>query len=222
MRKKGSKEIRKTHYRNFDHTFSLVKAKNSPWGSFFDLKSGQFYKQFVAENGKTIILRSLKWEDLNNAVAYVNALAIESEQDQDFGVPVEKQTLESEARWLADNLVKIEEGYLVSVVAELDGMIVGSTEVERGSRPVAKYHGILGISVAKEFRNLGIGFELMKTGIDECRKAGLRTIELRVFSNNSRAIHLYEKIGFNRAGVIPKKIHRNGKFLDEVTMAIEL
>jgi ribosomal protein S18 acetylase RimI-like enzyme len=186
------------------------------------LKSGQIYKQFGTKNGITIILRSSKWEDLDNAVEYVNALATESEQDQGFGIVIEKQTIETEAKWLAGKLVRIEEGSQVSVVAESDGKIVGNTEVDRGGGQVVKYHGTLGISVAKEFRDLGIGSELIKTAIDECRKAGFRTIELRVFSNNSRAMHLYEKIGFKRAGVIPKKIHRNGKFLDEVTMAIEL
>ncbi len=221
MRKKGSKVIRGTH----DNTgigFSIVDNKISGGVGLRKMKSGQFYKQFVAKNGKTIILRSSKWEDLDNAVAYVNDLAMESEQDQGFGIALERQTVESEAKWLADKLVRIEEGSQISVVAESDGKIVGNTEVDRGEGLAVKYHGTLGISVAKEFRNLGIGFEVIRMAIDECRKAGFRTIELRVFSNNSRAIHLYEKIGFNRAGVIPKKIHRNGKFLDEVTMAIEL
>src|SRR5271165_6359083 len=147
-------------------------------------------------------------------------LVIESEQDQDFGIPFEERiTRESEAKWLADSLVKMEEDSMISVVAELDGSIIGHTQVDKGTKSVNKYHGELGISVAREFRNMGIGRELIKIALDESRRIGVKTLTLRVFANNSRAIHVYEKIGFRQVGRIPNLVFRGDHFLDEIIMA---
>ena len=63
---------------------------------------------------------------------------------------------------------------------------------------------------------------MMRTLVKESRKAGLKTIELEVFANNPHAIHVYERTGFKEAGRIPKKMLRNGKFIDSVVMSMEL
>jgi ribosomal protein S18 acetylase RimI-like enzyme len=73
-----------------------------------------------------------------------------------------------------------------------------------------------------EYRDQGIGLQMMKTLVDESRKAGLKTIELEVFASNPRAIHVYEAAGFKQVGRIPKKIFRKGRFTDIIVMAIEL
>jgi RimJ/RimL family protein N-acetyltransferase len=64
--------------------------------------------------------------------------------------------------------------------------------------------------------------EMMRTLVAESRRAGLKTIQLEVFANNPRAIHVYEKTGFKETGRIPKKMLRNGKFIDSIVMAREL
>ena len=43
-----------------------------------------------------------------------------------------------------------------------------------------------------------------------------------MFSNNERARHVYEKVGFKETGRIPKGLYRNGKFIDDVIMVKEL
>jgi RimJ/RimL family protein N-acetyltransferase len=63
---------------------------------------------------------------------------------------------------------------------------------------------------------------MMRSLIKESRKAGLKTIELEVFANNPRAIHVYERTGFREAGRIPKKMVRNGRFIDSIVMATQL
>jgi putative acetyltransferase len=63
---------------------------------------------------------------------------------------------------------------------------------------------------------------MMRTLVKESRKAGLKTIQLEVFANNPRAIHVYERTGFKEAGRIPKKMLRNGKFIDSIVMARQL
>jgi RimJ/RimL family protein N-acetyltransferase len=169
------------------------------------------------------LLRSAKWDDLQNLLLFANALVDEREIDPDLGIILDKHPEpEKEAEWLGRKLAAIESGQEISVVAEADGVLVGNSEVTRGTSSDEFLHGKLGISVKREFRDSGIGFEMMKTLIDESRNAGLKTIELEVFANNPRATHVYEKGGFKQVGRIPKKIYRQGRFIDIVVMAIEL
>jgi len=187
------------------------------------MKSGQVYRRFTAKNGKLVTLRSIKWEDLDQAMASAAELFHEWETDPESGVPLSKMpTLEDEARWLADNLVMIETGRQISVAAEVDGKLAGNCQVNRPENIVLEHYGRLGIGIFKEFRNIGIGHEILKTALDECRKAGITLIDLEVFANNARAIHLYEKLGFREVGRTPKKINRNGRFEDDILMVVQL
>jgi RimJ/RimL family protein N-acetyltransferase len=188
------------------------------------LKAGEIYKQFSAKN-KTVkvVLRSLRWEDLDMLVEFVNNLVEEHETNPEFGMLLDKrQTREDEAEWLSNRLVAIEKGKVISVVADVDGKIIGHGDVIRGEFADTHHHGTLAIGMAKEYRNLGIGTEIMKTLIEESRKAELKTIELEVFNFNERAGHVYEKVGFKDVGIMPKRVFRNGRFIDSRIMEIVL
>ncbi len=187
------------------------------------MKGGQTFGQFVAKNGETVIVRSIKWEDLDSAIEFINNLVEEKLEDPDFGIVTDKkQTRDSEAIWLGNRLIEIECGNAIHVSALANGRLIGNCEVTRGKASDEFHHGTLGISVSKEYRELGIGREMLKTAIEECRKSDFKTIELEAFGNNERAIHLYESVGFKRVGLIPKKMHRNARFHDSVVMSSEL
>ncbi len=187
------------------------------------MKSGIIVSEFLAKNGNKIILRYPKWEDLYSLAVYWDNIFEESEKDLDFGILFEKKSATGEgAKWLAELLVRIETGEEVCLVAEIDGVIVGFTNVARGKVSYERHHGILGISIAREFRGMGVGSELIRIALEECRKAGLVSIELAAFHNNLRAIRLYERLGFKHVGRIPKKTRRDGRFFDDVIMSIEL
>lgn len=44
-------------------------------------------------------------------------------------------------------------------------------------------------------------------------------LELTVFADNERAVHLYESLGFEREGIRRKAAVRNGVYMDEIAMA---
>jgi RimJ/RimL family protein N-acetyltransferase len=165
----------------------------------------------------------LKWEDLDDCVTFINDLVGEKDSEPNLGIVADrKQTREEEAKWLANQITGIEGGSIISVVAEAGGRLAGNSSVTRGSYKDTKRHGYLGIAISKKHRDRGIGLEMMRSLIKESRKAGLKTIELEVFANNPRAIHVYERIGFKEAGRIPKKMLRSGKFIDSIVMARQL
>ncbi len=80
--------------------------------------------------------------------------------------------------------------------------------------------GLLGISVAKEFRRDGIGNLLMDLILKEGEKEmpQLKTIILGVYSTNDIAQNMYKKFGFVEYGRLPEGIFRNKKFEDEILM----
>lgn len=77
----------------------------------------------------------------------------------------------------------------------------------------------MGISVLKEYWGCGLGSYLMQLAVDQTRANGFEQLELGVYSDNVRAIHLYEKFGFERYGVQPRAFKlKDGTYRDEVIM----
>ena len=187
------------------------------------MKTGKIYRHINTSRGETVTLRALKWEDLEDCVVFINDLVGEKDTEPNLGIMADrKQTREEEAEWLANQLTGIEKGNIVSVVAEVRGRLVGNSSVTKGSYEDTRHHGYLGIAISKKHRDHGIGLEMMRTLVRESRRAGLKTVQLEVFANNPRAIHVYERTGFKESGRIPKKMLRSGKFIDSIVMTLEL
>jgi len=73
----------------------------------------------------------------------------------------------------------------------------------------------------KEVWGKGYGSEAMKLLLDYgFQEMNLHRIYLRVFSFNSRAIKLYEKLGFKQEGISREAIFRYGAWHDIIHMAI--
>lgn len=88
-------------------------------------------------------------------------------------------------------------------------------------RPHIKYRhrAVMGISVRKEYWGCGLGSYLMQLAIDQTRSNGFEQLELGVYSDNARATHLYEKVGFERYGIQPRAFKlKDGTYRDEIIM----
>ena len=60
---------------------------------------------------------------------------------------------------------------------------------------------------------------LMQMAVDQTRANGFEQLELGVYSDNARAIHLYEKFGFERYGIQPRAFKlKDGTYRDEIIM----
>ena len=166
-------------------------------------------REFVAKNDKRVILREPRWEDLDDLLDFINSL-VEEGADIMRETPV---TREEEADWLGKLLASVEKGEIIGIVAEVDGRVVANSEVGRKSGSMS-HVGMLGMAVKKGYRRMEIGKELMKTLIEESRKAGLKVLVLDVFGSNTTAKSLYTKMGFKDAGRIPKGVFKKGKYTD--------
>lgn len=180
-------------------------------------KTSEVYDIFTAKDGRKVVLRAIRWEDLDDCIDFINSLVEEgAEILRDTNV-----TREEEADWLGSRLARIEKRQLIGVVAEVDGKVIANSEVEkRGS--FMSHLGYLGIAIRKGYRGIGIGTKLIQTLINESKKMGLEILVLDVFEVNQPAKALYKKMGFKEVGRIPKGIHKNGKYMDLVRMTREL
>ncbi len=89
-----------------------------------------------------------------------------------------------------------------------------------GVRSLIKYRhrAMMGISVRKEYWGCGLGSFLMQVAV-EWAANGFEQLELGVFEDNVRAIHLYEKFGFQKYGVNPRAFKlKDGTYRDEIIM----
>ena len=69
--------------------------------------------------------------------------------------------------------------------------------------------------------NKGIGTYAVKEMIQHAfNNLNLRRIELEVLSENTRARHVYEKVGFLHEGTKKKAVYKNGEFVDMEMYAI--
>lgn len=88
----------------------------------------------------------------------------------------------------------------VCYVAEVAGDIIGAvwTRIIHDYGHVDDETPSLAISILKEYRNLGIGTQLMKQILTALKAQGYRQVSLLVQKEND-AVRLYEKVGFEVA-----------------------
>lgn len=101
-----------------------------------------------------------------------------------------------------------------------DGTVIGSAGLHVEPNPRMRHMASAGLFVHKDYQNAGVGTALLKTLLNLADNwLMLVRVELTVFADNERAIHLYEKLGFEKEGLKRMTTVRNGKYADEYMMA---
>ncbi len=181
------------------------------------MRAGTIHRRFEARDGREVILRAPKWDDLDHMLEFINSL-IEERADITMNT---KTTREKEVEWLARLLTKVENDKAAVVVAEVDGRFVGQTEVEpKGGR--MRHVGVLGIAIMDRYRDMGIGTELMREVEPLAKKLEIEIMTLEVFASNERARHVYEKAGYREMGRLPRGAKREDEYTDTISMYKEI
>ncbi len=105
------------------------------------------------------------------------------------------------------------------LVAELDGQLVGNGGLHR--RTGRRHHSaMLGLGLRDAFQGRGIGNALMSALVDMADNwLDIRRLDLTVYTDNDRAIALYERFGFVREGMLRADSYRGGRYADVLLMA---
>ncbi|MCJ7423614.1 GNAT family N-acetyltransferase [Candidatus Bathyarchaeota archaeon] len=187
-------------------------------GVVVGMKVGTVIRSFLAKDGRRVVLRMPRWEDLDDLLEMINSLVAERAniiRDE----PVSRL---EEIDWLSKALCRVEKGEEFYMVAEVAGKVVANSELSTRSSGYDKHVGMIGIAIREGFRDVGIGTEMMKTLIEQGRTIGLKVLVLSAFANNNRATQVYRKVGFKETGRIPRKFFKEGQYVDEVILTMLL
>ena len=111
-----------------------------------------------------------------------------------------------------------------------DGTVIGCAGLTVCSNPRMRHVGSVGLYVHTDYQvglyvhtdyqNQGVGTALMKVLLDLADNwLMLVRVELEVYADNERAIHLYEKLGFEKEGLLRMTTVRSGRYVDDCKMA---
>ena len=106
----------------------------------------------------------------------------------------------------------------------VDGKVVGNCGISFFKGMKTRHRASVAIALLSEFWNQGIGTKMFEQmiGLAEARE-GVTQIELEFVEGNSRARHLYEKMGFRIAGIHPNAIRlKDGTLLNNYIMIREI
>lgn len=107
-------------------------------------------------------------------------------------------------------------------VAVAAGEVVGWCDVLPKDRPIYARTGVLGMGLLPEFRGQGIGTDLIRRSLDAAKTLGLHRVELTVRENNTGAVALYKKAGFEVEGLQRDAVQVDGVYENVIFMAVLL
>lgn len=101
-----------------------------------------------------------------------------------------------------------------------DDTVIGAAGLSVHESPRTRHTGDIGIFIHADYQNRGVGTALMETLLDLADNwLMLVRVQLEVYADNERAIHLYEKLGFETEGRKRMANIRHGAYVDELMMA---
>ncbi len=177
------------------------------------MRTGHIIKTFKAKDGQNGILRTPRWDDLDDLLELINSLV---EEKAEIYI-TEKFTREAEGEWLTKLLSRLENDEQFSLVAEVGMKVVALSDFQIKEGDPEQRVGLFGIIVRNGYRDLGIGTEIMKTMLKQAASFGFRTVSVNAFATNKRAIHVYKKVGFVETSIERNRHFRQGRLIDEVT-----
>jgi ribosomal protein S18 acetylase RimI-like enzyme len=129
---------------------------------------------------------------------------------------LEGPTLEKLRDFVQEN-IKNESPQFLALVND---QVVGWCDIMRIDRPVSLHCGVLGMGILKEYRNQGIGKNLIKAALQKAQSSGFTRVELTVRENNIHALALYEKFGFCVEGVKRNGVRIDGAYENLIFMGL--
>lgn len=168
----------------------------------------------------SIVLREPHLGDVDAALRHINALSDEQTFIMFQGEQVDEAM---ERAWIVGRMNLRSASNGVCLMAYQGDRIVGSAQIDRGVL-ASRHVGELGISIAADWRGVGLGRALLAAIIEEARAVldGLRMIRLDVFDGNTAAQSLYQSLGFVETGRTPEAVFRRGEYIDSIQMVLRL
>lgn len=172
------------------------------------------------KNGKECLLRNAEGTDAEGFLDYF----IKAHGETDYLTTYPDETGRDLSEMSARLSAAAKSACDIELLAVVDGRIAGSAGINMiRSRDKTKHRAEFGISILRDYWELGIGNALTAACIECAKKAGFLQLELDVVDKNESAIRLYRKHGFIEYGRNPRGFRtREGNWQELVLMRLEL
>lgn len=173
-------------------------------------------KTLTLRDGAVVTLRSPDEDDAPRLLDYLDAVRRESTGIL-FSPEDELPTLKWERDWIQSR----RQGSGVNILAENEaGRMIALCGIACGARQRVAHGGDVGISIRADWCDRGLGTLLMQELIAWARRQpDIEVLTLSVYSDNPRAMRVYEKVGFTRDGQRRWQCKRDGRYIDDVIMS---
>ena len=201
-----------------DDIMSVRRQKNQP--DFLEDKMVFRESSMKDKLGRTIVLRNARPEDAEDLIRYLKTTSAETPYL--IREPEEITMTDTKERQLIQ--AKIDADRELMLVAFLDGKHVGNCSL-MSIAPYKRYKHRCEVAIAlyKEYCGCGIGKAMLQIVLDVAKKVGYEQAELEVVAENKDAIHLYEKLGFEKHGTFPDNMKfSDGSYMDACWMMKKL
>lgn len=180
----------------------------------------KYERTILLKNGQEALVRNSEGND--GAIVLASYKQISAETDYLLTYPDEITfTPETEAAFLQKKADSDKECHIIAIV---DDKVVAMASLDScGSQFKVRHRAGVGVSVLKEYCNLGLGSALLKACIQCAKEAGYSQIILNVISDNTPAVKLYKKLGFVEFGRNPKGLKsRDTGYQELIYMSLDL
>lgn len=103
-------------------------------------------------------------------------------------------------------------------VAEHDKKLIGYLSVFGSRLQRIRHVGYITIGILEDYCNQGLGRKLLEKADHFAQSVQLHRLELTVIEENARALHVYQKCGYEQEGVRRRAIRHGHKWLNEIYM----
>ena len=173
-------------------------------------------KEIMLRNHTRAVLRSAEAEDADTLLQYLKTTSGETP----FLLRAPEEILLTAASERAFISQKKDAERELLLLAEIEGIHAGNASLS----PVAPYQRSahrcsVALALYKRYWGLGLGRAMLYEVLDTAERLGFEQAELQVNSANTRAIALYQSMGFRICGTVPfASKYPDGSYADEHTM----
>ncbi len=109
----------------------------------------------------------------------------------------------------------------IKFIFEEDGEAIGMFKLFGHTYRASHICYLGGVAIHPDYSGKGYGVKMLREILAHVQQKGFLRIELSVATLNLKAIALYEKLGFEREGILKKYTHlkSENRFIDEMMMA---
>ncbi|MGE0448478.1 MAG: GNAT family N-acetyltransferase [Dehalococcoidia bacterium] len=173
--------------------------------------------EHILRDGRTLTVRSVAPDEAPELIAYLNAISTESEF-LGFSPGELTMTIEEERQFI--ERCGASPG-AIAMAGFVDDSIVASLTFLVGFKSRTRHLGELGMSVRQAFWGLGVGTAMAGTFIEWAhQEPSVTKVNLRVRTDNQRALAIYRRYGFSVEGTLRRDICVDGRYFDHYAMGL--